>query len=277
MAILGPADVPSIMKLRSEPMKKYVLSKMGYPNVDVEISEDQWETIWRVAGDFIASYFPREQKLGVFWTQPLKPTYPLPADAYWVQEVRWDPVTSRIDDVFGAESYLFNVGNISGIQNILLDYHLLAAYRKFSQKMLGTEGHWEVINEGNSTVDGDALSAKDQKIRLYPTPKGAFPVTVLYIPTVTHFRSPQARQLTYDLMYAEAMIMLGNARAKISGMPTPDGGSISYDGSDLVSRGETQKKEILEQAINLGEPMGFWLWSWLLPVVGTLIGSFTLG
>lgn len=260
MAIMGPADLPSIMKVRSEPMKKYVLSKLGGSVVDVEIKEDQWETVWKVAGDFIASYFPREQKLGVFWTQPLKSTYPLPKDAYWVQQVNWDPVTSRIDDVFGAESYLFNVGNISGVQNILLDYHLLAAYRKFSQKVLGTEGHWEVINEGESTVEGDALSAKDQKIRLYPTPKGAFPVTVLYIPTVTAFRSPQARQLAYDMMLAEAMVMLGNARAKISGMPTPDGGSISYDGSDLVSRGEAAKEKIVEQAINLGEPMGFWMW-----------------
>ncbi len=167
-----------------------------------------------------------------------------------------------------------NVGNISGIQNILLDYHLLAAYRKFSQKILGTEGHWEVINEGDSDVEGDALSAKDQKIRLYPTPKGAFPVTVLYIPVVTHFRSPQARQLCYDLMLAEARIMVGSSRRKISGMPTPDGGSISYDGSDLVQEGEQAKEKILEQAIHLGEPMGFWMWNCLLPLMGSLIGSF---
>lgn len=111
MAIQSPAEIPSILKVRSEPMKKYVLSKLGYPNVTVEITEDQFETIYRVAGDFIATYFPREQKLGVFWTQPLKPTYPLPKDAYWVQEIKWDPVTSRIDDVFGAESFLFCVSD----------------------------------------------------------------------------------------------------------------------------------------------------------------------
>jgi hypothetical protein len=260
MAIMGPADLPSIMKVRSEPMKKYILSKLGYPQVNVEIAEDQWETIWRVAGDFIASYFPREQKLAMFYTSPLQPTYPLPRDAYWVQSVNWDPVTTRIDDVFGAESFLFNVGNISGVQNMLLDYHLLQAYRKFSQKILGTEGHWEVLNEGDSTVEGDSLSAKDQRIRLYPTPKGAFPVVVLYVPVVNHFRSPQARQLAYDMMLAEARIAVGNARRKITGMPTPDGGSISYDGSDLVQEGEQAKEKIIEQAINQGEPMGFWLW-----------------
>ncbi len=261
MAILGPADLPSIMKVRSEPMKKYVLSKLGGSVVDVEIQEDQWETIWKVAGDFIAQYFPREQKLGVFWTSPLKNTYPLPKDAYWVQEVNWDAVTSRIDDIFGATAYLMNPGVMGGIQTSLLDYHLLAAYRKFSQKLLNTEGHWEVINEGTSTAEGDALSSKDQLIRLYPTPKGAFPVTVLYVPVVTHFRSPQARQLAYDMMLAEARIMLGNARRKVSGMPTPDGGSINYDGSDLVQEGEQAKEKIVEQAINYGEPMGFWLWS----------------
>lgn len=107
MAILSPADLPSILKVRSEPMKKYVLSKLGFPVTEVEITEDQWETLWRVSGDFIAQYFPREQKLGLFWTSPLQSTYPLPEDAYWVQEVAWDPVTTRIDDVFGAESFLF--------------------------------------------------------------------------------------------------------------------------------------------------------------------------
>lgn len=109
MAILAPADLPSVLKVRSDPMKKYVLSKMGHPITEVEISEDQWETIFRVAGDFIAGYFPREQKLAMFYTTPLQSTYPLPDDAYWVQEVHWDPVTTRIDDVFGAESFLFCV------------------------------------------------------------------------------------------------------------------------------------------------------------------------
>jgi len=152
-----------------------------------------------------------------------------------------------------------NIGNVSGIQNILTDYHLLQAYRKFSQKILGTEGHWEVINEGTSNVTGDSLSAKDQLIRLYPTPKGAFPVVVLYIPVVNHFRSPQARQLCYNMMCAEAKICVGMSRRKISGMPTPDGGSISYDGSDLVQEGEKMKENILKEALDLGEPLSVYV------------------
>ena len=162
-----------------------------------------------------------------------------------------------------------NIGNISGIQNMLLDYHLLQAYRKFSQKVLGTEGHWEVINEGDSTVEGDSLSAKDQLIRLYPTPKGAFPVVVLYIPVVNHFRSPQARQVTYDMMLAEAKISVGSARRKIAGIPTPDGGSITYDGAELVQEGEKMKDEIIEKAISLGEPLPIHMWLvwWLMPTL----------
>jgi hypothetical protein len=157
-------------------------------------------------------------------------------------------------------SLAFNIGNISGITNILTDYHLLQAYRKFSKKVLGTEGHWEVINEGNSNVEGDALSAKDQLIRLYPTPKGAFPVVVLYTPVVTHFRSPQARMVCYDMMLAEAKIVLGSARRKITGIPTPDGGSLNLDGSDLVQEGEKMKEEIIQKALHLGEPDSFWLY-----------------
>jgi len=253
MAIMAPADLPAVMKVHTNEMKKYVLSRMGYGVTEVEISEDQFETIWRVVGDFIAGYFPREQRLATFWTTPLKSTYPLPVDAYWVQEVAWDPVTTRIDDVFGAESFLFNIGNISGSQNMLLDYHLLQAYRKFSQKVLGTEGHWEVINE----VNGEA---KDQLIRLYPTPKGAFPVVVLYIPVVTHFRSPKARLIAYEAMLAQAKMCVGASRRKLTGMPTPDGGSISYDGGDLVTEGQAAWDKCVEDAIGQAEPLQVHIW-----------------
>jgi len=253
MAIIGPADLPAVLKLPSDPIKKYVLTKLGHPVVDVEILEDQWETLLRTAGDWIAGYFPKEQKLAVFYTQPLQPTYPMPRDAYWVQEVAWDPVTTRLDDIFGAESFLFNIGNISGIQNMLLDYHLLQAYRKFSQKVLGTEGHWEVLNEG-----GEGPSK--QLIRLYPTPKGVFPVTVLYYPVVTHFRSPQAKKLCMDMMLAEAKVTVGMARRKIANMPSPTGGNLQTDGEALVQEGNKELEEIAEKATKMGEPLGVHMW-----------------
>jgi hypothetical protein len=267
MAIIAPNDLPSIIKINSGPMKKYVLSKLGYPNVTVEISEDQFEIIWKVVGDFISGYFPREQKLAVFYTQPLQATYPLPNDAYWIQSCHWNAVSSFLNDIFGAESFLFNIGNISGIQNILTDYHLLQSYRKFSQKVLATEGHWEVLNEGGSAgVIGDQINAANQLIRLYPTPKGVFPVVVLYIPVVTHFRSPQARKLAYDYMEAEAKIAVGSARRKVTNMPSPEGGSLGWDGGELVGEGIKAKEEIIKMAIELGEPMLPAMWS-IIPLL----------
>lgn len=105
--ITGPQDSPVVLKVKSDPMKAWCLNQLGHPAVSVEITEPQLENAIRVTGDFIAGYFPLEQRLAVFYTQPLKPTYPLPEGAYWIQEVWWDPVTTRIDDVFGAEAYLF--------------------------------------------------------------------------------------------------------------------------------------------------------------------------
>lgn len=253
MAIISPADLPIVLKVQSDSIKKYVLTKLGHPQTEVEISEDQFETILKTAGDFIAGYFPREQRMAVFYTQPLKCTYPMPADAYWIQEVAWNPVTTQIGDIFGAESYLFNIGNVTGIQGILTDYHLLQAYRKFSQKILATEGHFEVVGE----VNGDATQ---QLIRLYPTPKGAFPVVVIYYPVVSFFRSPQAKKLTMDMVLAEAKVTVGSSRRKISGMPTPDGGSISYDGEALVNEGNKEIEEIIMKAIHLGEPLMVHVW-----------------
>lgn len=386
MAIIGPADLPVVLKLGSDPIKKYVLTKLGHPVVSVEITEDQLETLIRTSGDWISGYFPKEQKLAVFYTSPLQPTYPMPDDAYWVQEVAWDPVTTRIDDVFGAESFLFNVGQVSGIQNMLLDYHLLQAYRKFcvdiettcvltpsglspisqikvgdklisrndsnkleecvvsdvfdngiadcfmmtlddgksiiatsnhrmfttcgllpieqivpndsiitidnaiirtnrvseikkiekrrvidlcvppyhnyfangmlshnSQKVLGTEGHWEVLNEGGE-------GPTKQLIRLYPTPKGVFPVTVLYYPVVTHFRSPVAKKLCMDMILAESKIVVGMARRKVANMPSPTGGTMATDGDALITEGNKELDEITKKAINLGEPLGIYIW-----------------
>lgn len=160
-----------------------------------------------------------------------------------------------------------NVGNITGVQNMLLDYHLLQAYRKFSQKVLSTEGHWEVINEverqglgggGPGSSGGQAgtdLSAGQQLLRLYPTPKGVYPVVVLYYPIVTHFRSPQARKLANDMLLAETKCMLGYARRKIANMPGPTGGNLGMDGESLVTEGNEMKKELTKTAIEMGEPL----------------------
>jgi hypothetical protein len=239
MAILGPSDLPLILKVDSDPLKKYALSKLGWPVVEVEVTEDQWETVLKTTGNFIAHYFSKEQKLAVFYSQPLQPTYDLPADAYWVQEVNWDPVTTSIDQIFSAESFLFNIGNITGIQQMLVDYTLLQQYRRFSARILGNEGHWEVLG--------------DNKIRLFPTPKGAFPVAVLYIPSVYTWRTPANRMLAMEMVLAETMIMLGSARGKFASIPSPDGGAMTLDGGDLRAKGEEKRDKVMQDAILLSD------------------------
>lgn len=107
MAILTNADLPLILKTPSDELKKYVLSMLGYPNTDVEIDESQFEVALRTTGNWIAHYFPLEQRLAYFYTKPLISEYDMPADAYWIQEVTWDPATTSITDIFSAESYLF--------------------------------------------------------------------------------------------------------------------------------------------------------------------------
>ena len=148
----------------------------------------------------------------------------------------------------------------------MTDFHLLQAYRKFSQKVLGTEGHWEVINE---TKGG---GPEEQLIRLYPTPKGAFPVVVLYYPVVTAFRSPQARMLVSEMLLAETKIMVGTARRKITGIPMPDGGSLALDGESMAAEGKEEKEALIEKAVHLGEPLGIYMWS-VWPILLMLAGS----
>lgn len=249
MAILGPAELPVLLRLpgdKNDQLKFDALASLGHPVINVEIVESQIESALRTTGDFIAGYFPFEERVAFFMTEPLRSTYPLPEEAYWVKNVNWDPVTTRIDDVFGAESFLFNIGNITGIQNVLLDFFLLSSYRKFSQRILGTEGHWEVKG--------------DNQIRLFPTPRGSFPVFVEFYPRIERFRSTEARELSKRMLIAEMKIMVGHARRKFGSIPSPDGGSVTLSGDSLATEGEQQRKEVLAEAILLSEPLGIYLY-----------------
>ena len=138
-----------------------------------------------------------------------------------------------------------NIGNVSGLQNILLDYYLLQHYRKASQRFLGTEGQWEV--KGNN------------KIRLIPTPRGSFPVVVEYFPRIYQFRSTQAREICKRMMVAETKIMVGHARGKFSNIPAPGGGNMGLNGEALRTEGMQEKEKALQDAILLGEPLSVYI------------------
>lgn len=246
MAIIGPGQLPSVLKVDSNPLKLHALSQLGHPVSNVELVEPQMEQILRSAGNFITQYFPLEERYAFFNTTPLQSEYDLPDDAYFVREVFWDSTSTRIDDIFSAESFLFNIGNVTGIQNLLTDYHLLQSYRKFSQRVLGTEGTWE-------------FGFNADTIRLYPVPKSTFPVVVRYIPSVEEFKSPSAKKVTYDHFLGNMKVALGHARRKVGNMPSPDGGSYSLDGNELIAEGQAMIEKAESDAILLGEPLGIYV------------------
>jgi hypothetical protein len=247
MALIGREGLPLVLKVDSNPLKFHAISQLGHPVIMVELMEPQFEQVLKSTGDFIAQYFALEERYAFFMTQPLQAEYPLPPDAYWIRNVQWDPATTRIDQIFGAESFLFNIGNVTGIQNLLVDYHLLQSYRKFSQRLLGNEGQWE-------------FKVEQGTIRLFPVPKGAFPVIVEYLPTVNEFKSPSAREITYRAFLARMKEALGHARRKFGAIPSPDGGTITFDGEALVQEGKEEYEKACADAILLGEPMGPYLW-----------------
>lgn len=252
MAISGPDDLPLVLKVDSNPLKLLAIKELGHPVVLVELMEPQFECELRRIGDFISEYFPLEERYAFFMTQPLQSEYPIPEDAYWIRNISWDPATTRIDDIFGAESFLFNIGNISGIQNILTDYHLLQSYRKFSQRILGTEGQWE-FKPGST--------GESPKIRLFPMPRGSFPVIVEYLPSVSQFHKPSNAEIVRRAFLARMKMILGRIRSKYaSGIPGPDGSSITFDGESLLAEGKEEWESIVEYAISLGEPLSIYLY-----------------
>ena len=88
-----------------------------------------------------------------------------------------------LDDIFGAESFLFNIGNISGVQNILTDYHLLQSYRKFSQRILGNEGTWEFkVERGEANSNAGVGKNYGGTIKLFPVPIALSADSIILIP-----------------------------------------------------------------------------------------------
>ena len=104
MAILGPTNMPSVFRKQdTDPLKLHAVNQLGGPSVAIEVTESQWEESIKTAMDFICQYFPLESKIAYFYTQPTVIEYDIPEDAYWIVRESWDPVTSRIDSIFGAE------------------------------------------------------------------------------------------------------------------------------------------------------------------------------
>jgi len=69
VAIIGPADLPKVLKIASENLKQYILLNLGHPNIRVELTEDQLESLIRVVGSFIAQYFARTPLITIYCAQ----------------------------------------------------------------------------------------------------------------------------------------------------------------------------------------------------------------
>lgn len=260
MAIIGPSQLPVILKTDSNPLKRHILTHLGHPVVMAEIVETQLEEIFRTTGNFIANYHPLAEKYAFFMTQPLQSEYPIPEDAYWIRSVSWDPSTTQLTDIFGAESFLFNIGNITGIQQLLTDYFLLQSYRKFSQRILGTEGTWEFkTGRGDANSNFGIGTNYGGTIKLFPVPKASFPVIVQYIPSIDTFRSPGAQESVMRASVAIAKQIVGAARRKLGNIPGPDGGAINLDGESLVTEGREEYEKVLEFTLSISEPLGIFI------------------
>ena len=194
------------------------------------------DNITNVINDEFAHYYTKSADHNDKWIEYCKEEY----DSVPTYNPEFDKLRRRlgIDKNIGG-----NIGNITGIQNLLLDYHLLQAYRKFSQRILGTEGRWEV--KGNNMI------------RLTPVPRGTYPVLVEYFPAVTKWRTPVARELIRRLVIAEASIIIGNIRSKRA-LPLPEGGSTTFGGEQLVERGYAEREKVYQDALKLGEPPGIY-------------------
>jgi hypothetical protein len=62
------------------------------------------------------------------------------------------------------------------------------------------------------------------------------------------------------MVVAECKIILGNIRSKFGNIPSPDGGSFTFNGDAMRTEGWEEKQQAVQDAIGFGEPLPILLW-----------------
>ena len=245
----GP--VPVMTSCFSLDVKRYILIELGYPNVEVELCDEQLEAAIRdTVSDFLRY---NVLKLTRFWRMPLQNgvvEYFLPEDLRVVRDIVTFKL-SQFDVIFGADLIVnpIYLRNTRDAYQDILTFWLSEAAFEAQKRTYGLNTSWDII-EGNT------------KIRLYPTPSSDRVAIIkgTYAPGLNEISSRTIGtkdELFRRMALARAMMILGRIRGKrVSGINTSQG-VVMLDGEQLRSEGKEMLAEATTDLKLTGSPLGF--------------------
>lgn len=233
-------------------MKRYILLTLGYPNIEVELCDEQLEwAIENTLDEFVRHNLLDSLRYWRIPTQSNVSQYELPPDLTVVRDVSTLKI-AEFDTVFGTDvliNPLYLRNSKEAYQDVLTFWLSEAAFETW-RRVYGLNLSWDIIEGG-------------KMIRIYPTPRDTRYMILKgsYRPTMATFdeRSLKTKhELFRRLMIAHAMTVLGRIRGKrTSGINTSQG-VVQLDGNELRQEADRDLEKIRTEMLASGNPKGFY-------------------
>lgn len=230
-------------------LKTWVLTKLGYPLVTVELTDQQLDVC---IGDAIAvytkyAYYP--EKYLVVNLGKYKPGVGIDLSEFNIMQVK--DISFQRDNIFGMQhdmffgpyaffgqgpgSPMFGLGNGNWVGS-WVSYHGIHEFFDLTKRMLGTQPDWQY--DKNTKI-----------LKLMPEPRGCPCRRVILLtcnceqPMEAYYGNEYVRRL----VLAEAKILLGTIRKKFSSINLIGGGQID---TTIGDEGREEKQKIMEEIIS---------------------------
>jgi hypothetical protein len=228
----------------------WVLSRLGYPVVRVELTPTQLKTCIDEAVTRLYYHAPQfTTQFAVFQTTVGENNYEIPT---WILNNLTYVVYKKTLLTIQAESgslmedlmiKFFQDSNlISGFR--MGEFYLVQQHLEMMRKILSQEGSWDVIN--------------NKYLQIAPTPVSNNQQVILeYRALDSNTMHPAYKNWIQKFALACAKELLGEIRGKYKSLPGPQGGA-QLNGEELVARGREDKDKLIEELlIELEEPGAF--------------------
>lgn len=232
-----------------ESIKDYILSRLGYPVVRVELTDFQIKTAIDEALTQIDYHAPFwATQIATFECSAGVNTYILPTHiANNLTYCVYKKSLLSIQNMAGSLEFDFFIkyfqDNFVFSNFQVSDFYLLQTHLETMRKILSQEGSWDLIN-GNM-------------LQLYPTPVFNERVILIYRGLDSGTMHPYYKNWIQRYALAVAKSILGEIRGKYSSLPSPGGGA-SLNGKDLIQQSEQEKEKLKEELLlEIEEPPVF--------------------
>lgn len=233
--------------------KRYILTELGYPNVEVELCDEHLDNAIRNA----ISDFARWNVMGTmkYWRfAPMRDVaeYPLPEDLKVVRDVTvmrladWDGIFDS--DVLVNPLYLKN--SKEAYQDILTFWLSEAAFETW-KRTYGLDVSWDIIGA-------------NEYIRIYPTPRNDRSVIIkgschVCLENITERHLGTKDRLFRDLSLSYAKRTLGRIRGKYPAGINTSQGTVQLDGDTLLGEAREEIQTAQDELKKSGKPLGFYV------------------